>query len=166
MLMPFHPTNAPEFYSAMMKDFKDEWDALFLEFLQRLDVLDDADVVVTATTQEIFIGQAKIMSGSRTIIDDILLWCSNIPAILLYFECVCKIFQKHRVSFHLDKCNFLKDRVECVGPAKASLLRNGLLLPPAELVFAEYCLLLPCAAGFMFAGVLLHSFSRCPHLVQ
>ena len=28
--MIFGPTNAPDFYTAMMKDFKTEWDTLFV----------------------------------------------------------------------------------------------------------------------------------------
>ena len=42
---------------------------------------------------------------------------------------------------------------------QASLLRYVLLLPPAELGFAECCLLLPCAAGFLFAGLLVQALS-------
>lgn len=33
----------------------------------------------------------------------------------MYFECVCKVFQKYRVIFYLDKCRFLLDCVEYVG---------------------------------------------------
>ena len=40
---------------------------------------------------------------------------------------------------------------------QASLLRR--LLPPAELGFAECCLLLPCAAVFLFAGLLVQALS-------
>ena len=29
-VMPFEPTNVPAFYTAMMEDFKDEWDTLFI----------------------------------------------------------------------------------------------------------------------------------------
>ena len=34
--MPFGPTNAPAFYSAMMKNMKDEWEGLFIEKLRFL----------------------------------------------------------------------------------------------------------------------------------
>ena len=36
-------------------------------------------------------------------------------AISIYLECICKVFRKYRVSFRLDKCDFLKPRVEYVG---------------------------------------------------
>ena len=33
----------------------------------------------------------------------------------MYLECICTVFRKFRVSFRLDKCDFLKPRVEYVG---------------------------------------------------
>lgn len=47
-------------------------------------------------------------------IDDTLIWCKNISTIMLYLECNCKIFQKYRVSFRLNECRFLEERVEYV----------------------------------------------------
>jgi hypothetical protein len=41
-----------------------------------------------------------------------------------------------------------------------------LLLPPAELGFAEYGLLLPCAAVFLFAGLFVQTLSWCPRFWQ
>ena len=70
-------------------------------------VLCNTEVLVNSSTRLIF--------GSKTIIDDILLWCSHTDALLLLMECVCKVFRKYRVSFRLKKCDFLKDRVEYVG---------------------------------------------------
>ena len=59
----------------------------------------------------IFIDDTRLTAGSKSIIDDILLW-SNFPKlVILYFECVCMIFLKYRVSFKLRKCDFLKERV-------------------------------------------------------
>ena len=55
------------------------------------------------------------MSGSRTIIDEIILFCGNLDAILIELECVCKYFLKYGVSFRLNKCDFLKNRVKYVG---------------------------------------------------
>ena len=55
------------------------------------------------------------MSGSRTSIDDIVLLCVNLDAILVYLEFVCKVFPKYRVIFRLDKCDFLKNQFEYVG---------------------------------------------------
>ena len=66
-------------------------------------------------TDEVFIEDKKIILGSKTIIDDILMFLINLEAILVYFECVWKLFQKYCVSFLLYKCDFLKERVECFG---------------------------------------------------
>ena len=64
---------------------------------------------------DIWIGGRRITHGTRTIIGDILLFCSNLTLILLYLEFICIIFRKYRVSFRLDKCEFLKDRTKYVG---------------------------------------------------
>ena len=68
-----------------------------------------------STVLEVVIAGKNISSGTRVIIDEILLQCSNIDALFIYLECICKIFRKYRVSFRLDKCDFLKPRVEYVG---------------------------------------------------
>ena len=54
----------------------------------------------------------NLFFGSKTIIDDILLWCDVKDLTLLYFCCVYKVFQKYRAYFCLDKCEFLKPHVE------------------------------------------------------
>ena len=119
--MPFGPTNAPAFYTAMMKVLKDEWDILFIIKVKQLTII-GIEIVRVTEANEIFVGLKKIVSGSRTIIDDIILYCSNKPLIILYFECVCIIFKKYRVSFRLDKCEILKDRVEYVG---VDIMKDG-----------------------------------------
>ena len=43
-VMPFEPTNAPPFYTAMMKDFKDEWDALFFQMVTAKEKLTSGKV--------------------------------------------------------------------------------------------------------------------------
>ena len=65
--------------------------------------------------RDTFLGKQKLYSGTKSIINDILIWSSNITAILTYFECVCWIFQKYRVSCRLDNYYFLLDWVEYVG---------------------------------------------------
>jgi len=119
--MPFGPTNAPAFYTAMMKILKDEWDLLFIIVLRFMNTL-DGEIIRITDAIEIFLGEKKVVSGSRTIINDILLFCSNKARILIYLECVCKVFQKYCVSFRLDKCEFLKSGVEYVG---VDLMRQG-----------------------------------------
>ncbi len=112
-VMPFGPCNAPTFYTAMMLDFKEEWDTLFVVQVQKMENVDGKPVKVQGTI--IFIGPDKLFYGSRAIIDDILLWTSNLCLTIVYFRCVCMVFQKYRVSFKLKKCEFLKDRTEYVG---------------------------------------------------
>ncbi|MGH7954887.1 MAG: reverse transcriptase family protein, partial [Gloeomargaritales cyanobacterium] len=92
-VVPFGPRNAPAVYTAMMRQFRHEWDGMF----QAAE--DPTDGVY----------------GSRVIIDDILLWSNGVAKLLRYFECVCKIFRRYRCSFRLDKCDFFKGRFEYVG---------------------------------------------------
>ncbi len=112
-VMPFGPCNAPPFYTAMMLDFKEEWDALFVIKVAELKTVDGKTVRVEGIL--IFLGTEKLYYGSRAIIDDILIWTSHLRLTILYFRCVCMVFQKYRVSFKLKKCDFLKDRTEYVG---------------------------------------------------
>ena len=85
-------------------DFKVEWDTLFLETMTDLansgPKLDD-DLVINRDGI-LSVGSSTLHSGTKSIIDDILIWSSNIPSILIYIECVCKLFQKYRVSFILE----------------------------------------------------------------
>ena len=145
-VMPFGPTNAPGFYSAMMRNMKEEWDNLFICRPQELLQV-DSEAVVVSISMEIFIGGKKLVYGTKIIIDDILLWCSNVSALFIYFECICKVFRKYRVSFRLDKCDFMKPRVEYVGhditndgncPAssKFDMINNWLLPERGESLFS------------------------------
>ena len=53
--MPFGTTNAPCFYSAMMKNFKDKRDMLFIDTLRKIGTLISEKVAVTKT-DEVIIG--------------------------------------------------------------------------------------------------------------
>ena len=97
----------------MMKYCKDIWGALFISKPKTLGYLEGVKLFVNED-QEICINDAKVFSGSQTIIDNIVLCCSNKEMIMTYFEIVCKIFRKYRVSSRLDTCEFLKIRVEYV----------------------------------------------------
>ena len=122
--MPFGPVNALAFYTCMMGNFKVEWNAVFIECMTALATSgkNSDNVPVTIRGDDIFLGDRKLNSGTRSIIDDILNWSSNITAILIYLKRVRKVFQKYRVSFRLDKCDFLKDQVKFVG---RDLLADG-----------------------------------------
>ena len=91
-----------------------EWDTLFvvtiLTLVNSKTKLDGK--TVTVKDGVVFVGSDKLHSS---IIDDILIWSSNVPAILIYSECMCRFFQQYRVSFRLDKCYFLQEVLEFVG---------------------------------------------------
>jgi hypothetical protein len=53
--------------------------------------------------------------GSRVIIDNILLWSTVIDTLLNYFQCVCDVFLKYRITVQLKKCEFITNRIEYVG---------------------------------------------------
>ena len=90
--MPFGPTNAPVFYSAIIRNFKYKWDLLFTQMLHYINTLGKNAVSVT-DTDEIYLNKTKLVCVSRTIIDDILLFCRNLDSILIHLECVYKFFQ-------------------------------------------------------------------------
>ena len=96
--MPLGPTNTPAFYSAMMKNTKDEWNGLFIEKLRELSSVGGKIVFISAT-MEIYIDSKKIATGTKIIIDNILLRSSNMSALFVYLECICTVFGKYRVSF-------------------------------------------------------------------
>ena len=104
-VMPFGPTNAPGFYTAMMKEFKTEWDNLFIIRVTAMKTYKGMIISVTAT-HIIMIGNTKLVWGSKTIIDDILLWCAFRDLVLVLFTCVCEVFKKCRVSFGLTNASF------------------------------------------------------------
>ena len=113
-VMPFGPMNAPSFYTFMMQNFRKEWDALFYIRMRALPKIGN-QVVTVLKDNTVFVNQKRVDTGSKSIIDDILIWSTRLDTALLYFRCICEVFQKYRVSFRLDKCEFLKDRAEYVG---------------------------------------------------
>ena len=113
-VLPFGPCNAPSFYTAMMKVFQDEWDSLFQESLQDISKTPSSNLVFTKTGQ-IAINGDIFRFGSNVIIDDILLWGSDLDLMFVYLECVFRVSKKYRSNFKLNKCEFFSDRVEFVG---------------------------------------------------
>ena len=87
---------------------------LFLDKVRNRKTIGSTKVRVT-DADEIYLNGMKNVSGGKGTIDSILPWPTNLDLILIYFECVCKLFEKYCVSFILDKCEVLKDRVEYVG---------------------------------------------------
>ena len=78
---------------------------LFIEILRKNGTLMNEKVTFTET-DEAFFGDKKLISGSRKIMGGIFLLCSNLRAILVYLEFVCKLFQKYSVRFWFDKSEF------------------------------------------------------------
>ena len=69
-----------------------------MERLQALGSIDDSPISATDISN-IYVGKSKLVAGSRAIIDDILLWCSNKDLLLVYFQAVCDVFQKFSSQF-------------------------------------------------------------------
>ena len=92
-VMTFGPTNAPIFYTYIMGKLRIEWNALFLETARKRKVIGGMTARVTES-DEIYLNGIKNFSGSKVIIDNILTWSTNLDLILIYFECVYKVFEK------------------------------------------------------------------------
>ena len=120
--MLFGPMNAPVFYTCTMQDFHAEWDLVFILTIRNTTEIGGKPVCVTEAN-DIYVSNRKTYSGSRGILYNILAYSANLELILIYFEYIWKVFNKYRVSFKLDKCEFLKNRVELVGHY---ILDNGL----------------------------------------
>ena len=97
-VIPFGPTNAPSFYTAMMKDFKTECDDMFIILVTAMKTYNTL-IIRVDTNQDVIIGEVKLVWGSKTIIDDILLWCDKKYLTLLLFTCVCEVFQSIECPF-------------------------------------------------------------------
>ena len=55
------------------------------------------------------------VTGTRTIIDNIVYWSTSKSLALLMLECMCRVSLKYRASFKLSKCDFFFKRFEYVG---------------------------------------------------
>ena len=67
--MPFEPTNAHPFYTAMMKDLQDEWDQLFIIKVQAMKTYDNKEVSLFDQSR-IKIADKTLVWGSKIIIDE------------------------------------------------------------------------------------------------
>ena len=129
-VLPFGPTNGPPVYTAMMVLLQRQWHALAVQVIRQHEreqarrLLDSSAPSTTTSTTTDSAAPSPAPStapspvarfGSKIIIDDILIWATTYMAALLYFDCVCRIFVKHRVSFKLPKCELFYPRLEFVG---------------------------------------------------
>ena len=102
-VMPFGPMNAPAVYTCMMFSMRREWTALFEEKFPSINAAD------------VRIDLSLIQVGDRQVVDDILLYCNDPFVLILFFDCVCAIFVKYRISFNPSKCEFFLKRLEWIG---------------------------------------------------
>jgi len=95
--MPFGVRNGPAFYTSMMRVLETEWDELYAE-----------RKAAQANT-------SRANHGTKTIVDDLLVWATLVTDLLLKLECILIICTKYRLSLKLNKCDFLQERFEFVG---------------------------------------------------
>ena len=109
--MPFGPNNTPTFYTVMMKTLQEEWNADFDKTIvdpsNSQALLDNTSGSRTSPIRTVF--------GSRIVIDNILLYGTNVCQLLRYFPSVATILVKYRLSFKLVKYKFFSKRVEYLG---------------------------------------------------
>ena len=53
--------------------------------------------------------------GSKTIVDDVLLYAAHVQLLFAFFEVVLEVLQHHQVTIKLKKCKFLEKSLEFVG---------------------------------------------------
>ena len=90
-VLPFGPTKAPSFYTAMIQSLRKEWLLLYADTKHPIH-LDSAPVT--------------IICNEKFIIDDILLYSNNANTLIHYFSCVAQVFIKYRLSFKLTNMIF------------------------------------------------------------
>ena len=145
-----------------MRSFKEEQELLFTQMLHYIDTLGENAVSVTET-DEIYLNKTKLVYGSSTINDDILPFCSNLHAILVYLECIYKVFLKYLVSFRLNKYDFLETWVEYVGH---DFIKAGNCPAQSKFYFINNCILPPTGQSlFSFVG-LVNLYHRYAHYFE
>ena len=90
-VLPFGPTNAPTFYTCMTHELQKDWDLLFHNIMQHMSTNDPSINIISNTN--IFINKKRLIIGSKVIIDDILSYSNNTKYLLLYIDCICKVFK-------------------------------------------------------------------------
>ena len=78
-------------------------------------IVQETYTATTTVRQRIKSSNDVIVSSSRTIIDDVLMWSNASTTLLLLFECVNQVFLKYRVSMKIAKCRMFSERFEYVG---------------------------------------------------
>ena len=100
-VMPFGPVNSPIFYTSMMGNFREEWDALFIEAMSSLAQSEERldGELVTMCEDKIFVGADKLASSKRCIINHILICSSKYPCYNHLFRMCVKNISKVQSQF-------------------------------------------------------------------
>ena len=93
-----------------MKEFQREWDADF-NFQSAVDQPNQQSMMSSSTPSSC----CKVVHSSRIVIDDILLYSTNVFTLLRYFSCVVRVFVRYMLYFKLSKCKFFSPRVGYLG---------------------------------------------------
>ena len=135
-VMPMGILNAHAFFVCVTIQFKKEWHKLYKnnpkEALQSLvKIIRRHKEAITEVLGEQAIGgiEAKVATALRetdpnaaVIVDDIMLYDTNIVSLIAYFISTLEILKRYRVTVNLRKTRFLPARAEFVG---RDLLPNG-----------------------------------------
>ena len=73
------------------------------------------EVTMNVIRQKLRTSADEHVSGSRVIIDDVLLHSTSLSLCLLFLECYTRVYFKYCESFKLVKYDFLSERFEFVG---------------------------------------------------
>ena len=82
--------------------------------------MDDINVIEKRCTETIVRQYMRVcnkshVTGSKVIIDDVLLHSTSVSLLLLLYECYLRVYLKYRQSFRFAKCKFLSERFKFVG---------------------------------------------------
>ena len=77
-------------------------------------IVQETYTATTTVRQRITSSNDVIVSDSRTIIDDVLIWSNASTTLLLLFEYVNQVFLKYRVSMKIAKCKMFSEKFEYV----------------------------------------------------
>ena len=96
-VMLFGTVNAPPFYTCVVGAFKTEWDLLFVELMTGYAPTNSlfGRQKVTISEDIFYLEVVKATLGTKSIINDVLVWINHMESILLYFQYVYQVSQKY-----------------------------------------------------------------------
>lgn len=147
LVMPMGILNAHAFFVCMTTNFKQEWHELYKSnpklALQKLFAIVERhkkaieDLTGKETTRNLEHGLAKALAetdpGSSVIVDDVMVFDTNILSLVAYFVTVLEILVKYRVTVNFRKTRFLPPRAEFVGTGSIQVRNHQKTLRPSQL---------------------------------